>query len=547
MIRTVKTYTTHQCDIFVIGGGIAGCFAAIRASELGAKVILADKGYVSSSGQTPYAGSLMVFDPRRHNRAEWLLQFRSRGDYLANLDWTNLMLDRSLECFQDLLSYGVKFFQNEDGSCFEACMGDEASRAVLPLEYSLAPALRQKVLNCGVTILDRHMVVELIKQSGRVVGAVGFRVNEAAPFVVESKAVIISAGAAAFKPPSWPVSNLTGDGDVMALRVGAAITGKEFVDPHPTTTENPSYLINNPIKRDFSQAPHGTSKGDPPGPGRMPPVNAFGEPIPGKAGLNLNAVFEVHAGRGPIYQGQPGQRQLVACAAAGMAAHKTEGIWPTGMDCSSGVPGLFAAGDSLGTMMSGASYAGIGMALMGSAVTGKQAAEGAVASLNQVAQPDVCQDNVQKILEQVYVPIHRVAGHKPAWVIRQIQNIMMPYYVTMVKEESRLNAALTQIRYLSQHITPKLRAADAHELRLAIEAKNMAINAELKLVASLARQECRGSHIREDHPYHDEKFSGWIAIRQTEDGLATEFHPMPREWSRQPGEPEMAEFPFEAN
>lgn len=43
----------HQCDVLVIGGGVAACFAAIKAAEAGASVIMADKGYVGRPGKAP--------------------------------------------------------------------------------------------------------------------------------------------------------------------------------------------------------------------------------------------------------------------------------------------------------------------------------------------------------------------------------------------------------------------------------------------------------------------------------------------------------------
>ena len=41
---------TLQCDVAVVGGGPAGTFAAVKAAENGARVILLDKGYVGKSG-----------------------------------------------------------------------------------------------------------------------------------------------------------------------------------------------------------------------------------------------------------------------------------------------------------------------------------------------------------------------------------------------------------------------------------------------------------------------------------------------------------------
>ena len=48
-------------DVLVIGGGMAGCFAAIKAREQGVGVLLVDKGYTGKSGQTPFASHFSVF------------------------------------------------------------------------------------------------------------------------------------------------------------------------------------------------------------------------------------------------------------------------------------------------------------------------------------------------------------------------------------------------------------------------------------------------------------------------------------------------------
>ena len=51
-----------ECDVLIIGGGMAGFFAAIRAIEKGQKVVMVDKGTVGRSGFTPWANTFSIFD-----------------------------------------------------------------------------------------------------------------------------------------------------------------------------------------------------------------------------------------------------------------------------------------------------------------------------------------------------------------------------------------------------------------------------------------------------------------------------------------------------
>lgn len=109
MSRTMAEIQRYSTDVLVVGGGIAGCFAALEACKGGAEVILMDKGYVSSSGQTPYAGTLAFASPTKGNRQEMLDYIRLAGDYLANMDFAELAVDKGLECIEDMIAYGAEF------------------------------------------------------------------------------------------------------------------------------------------------------------------------------------------------------------------------------------------------------------------------------------------------------------------------------------------------------------------------------------------------------------------------------------------------------
>jgi len=94
-----------------------------------------------------------------------------------------------------------------------------------------------------------------------------------------------------------------------------------------------------------------------------------------------------------------------------------------------------------------------------------------------------------------------------------------------------MKAALTTVEFLKNHIIPKLTAGDAHQLRLAHETKNMVLNAEMKLRASIFRKESRGNHYREDYPRRDDpNWLAWVKLKE-ENGQMTVFKEMiPEEW-----------------
>jgi len=84
---------------------------------------------------------------------------------------------------------------------------------------------------------------------------------------------------------------------------------------------------------------------------------------------------------------------------------------------------------------------------------------------------------------------------------------------------------------------PKL-ANDTHELRLAHETRNMILNAEMKLRASLFRTESRGAHYREDYPArNDKEWLAWVIISLDGDKMKLYKKPLPESWKPDPSVP----------
>jgi succinate dehydrogenase/fumarate reductase flavoprotein subunit len=510
-------------DVLVIGGGMAALFAAIKAKEAGSTVVLVDKGYAGRSGQSPYADGFLSFDPKVHNLDEAIAYASQMGEYVNNKNFTQQALEGCEEAFSDLVAWGVEYYKNDDGSPRK--LGPPIKADAYNLVGLKAPdTVRNHARKIGVEIIDRTMITDLLTHNDRVIGAIGITAEEADLIIVHAKATVICTGGSGFKPSGWPIHGCTADGDAMAYRVGAAITGKEFSDLHTTRMENPNY--SNFIKK------YSGPKMPPPGsgPGQSGPTNAEGQPLAHIGTLSLAAEFEIHQGKGPIKgMGPHGPMTAVGGVSAGLCSHKTEGIWPKSPACDTDIDGLFAAGDSLGTMQVGARYIP-GISLAGSAVTGKVSGQSAAAFAQANDLPAINEDQLKHLRANLYTPLERAGGYSPAWVTQTLQNYMVPYFVTYIKSGKRMEATLSLIEFLRDHMAPLLKANDPHELRQAIETKNMILNAEMKLRAGIARQESRGNHYREDFPNRDDKFLSWIKLRQSEGAMVIETEEVPQEW-----------------
>jgi succinate dehydrogenase/fumarate reductase flavoprotein subunit len=529
-IATVKAsdlYTQeNKTDIIVIGGGMAGLFAAVKAHDAGAKVTLVSKGRLGSSGQTPFAKGIFAYNPAREKMSvDAFVDAVSRSALGTNNPvYTRQMVENSLARVNELREWG--FFDSPlyNGSFMK------------PIEKRKIP------------LYERIVITQLIKEDGRIAGAAGFSLDDGKVHVFRAKSVILCTGAGGFKPNGFPICDLTHDGTVMAYDIGAKVTGKEFNDGHVGQASNPAacfdgwhgmferkpvttgvgirhdlgvdlnyraYMAGGPVAggppgmRNSEKVDGGPyrpaefQEGGPP-PGGEPPAGGPGGPGKGMAG------------GGP----PPGMGGIsVGGASAGMSIHKSEGVVPINERCESTIPGLYAAGDALGSYMAGAIYTQIGSSLAGSAVQGAVAAEAAAAYCAALTHATISSLQVDEVRTEMLAPLKRKAGYSPAWVTQTLQGIMIPNFILYIKKENLLRGALAYVEELRDHHVPMLRAADMHELRLAHETRNMVISAEMKLRASIMRKESRCSHFRLDYPELDEKnWRAWINISKGDDG-----------------------------
>lgn len=508
--------TTTEADVLIVGGGIAGVFAAVKAHDAGAKVLVVSKGRLGASGLTPFARGIFAFDPATEKMGidAYVDAVSHSALGTNNPIFTRQTAKHSLARVNELKSWG--FF---DSNLF-------AESFAKPFEKRKIP------------VFERVMLTHLFKEDGRIAGAAGFSLDDGTIHFLTAKSVVLCTGAGGFKPNGFPVCDLTHDGSIMAYRIGAKITGKEWNDGHPGNLENPASVYDQwkgPIEenphvttvnirhdlgvelnyhtytkgpaREKSRHPHAMGKIAKGGPYRPVGFERLGPPPRKDHGKKDG---HPPPGMGGVPSGG---------ASAGMSIHKSEGLVPYDEKGASNIPGLYAAGDALGSHMCGGIYTQIGSSLAGSAVQGAIAGEAAAFLSKSIAMPSIPDVSRNQVRKEILAPMNRKRGYSPAWVTQTLQGIMIPNFVLYIKKEPMLTAALAYVEELRDHHTPMLKAADLHELRLAHETANMIINAEMKLRASIMRKESRCSHFRLDYPEMDTKnWNAWINLYKGSDG-----------------------------
>ena len=233
----MKKTRQFKTDILIIGGGAAGCMAAVFAKKKAPhlEVTILEKAHVRRSGCLA----------KGLNAVNACLGNSTAGEYLEYVKNDNFdivcsdlilsigeRLNRMTALLEDL---GVPFHKNDRGGYV-----NRSPRSVLMDGENLKPLLTEAVMSCGVKIYNRTPVYRLLtsRDGETVTGAVGFNVRTLEPVVAEANAVIICTGGASgiYHPSNavlertktWYCPYNAGAGLAMGLRAGAEMTSFEM-------------------------------------------------------------------------------------------------------------------------------------------------------------------------------------------------------------------------------------------------------------------------------------------------------------------------------
>jgi succinate dehydrogenase/fumarate reductase flavoprotein subunit len=538
-----------ETDVLVIGGGIAGCCAAIEAKKKGLDVTLVDKGHVGTTGCTYFSGmNFTLFNADMGSDYNLVMKTLTEGsEFMNDRDWTDIMIRESWAAYEKLAAWGVEFPIEEKEGRFITLYPPFLQARVNGMQVSRP--LRPQTLKWGVRIMDRIMITDLLKHEGKVVGAVGFPLSCLDTYIFKAKAVVVSTGGWALRNSTGDNHEATGDGQAMAYRAGAELTGGTGGASQAHAAENHSWKAGRAARSVFRYYTDSTGA-------RI----AHGY----ESDTSLEMVF--HEGRGPIYhdldQATPEDKERMWIRQQGSDARESArvgydprnggkfrlsggggggvgaNLWPVDKLCASTIEGLYSAGNCCGTRSEW--WGG----LPAGAVTGTRAGQGAAEYALQAGKPVLDQSELALLKKVMYTPVERKGGFDPRWVTQLLLNTMVPYYVLTIQHGDRLKAALTMVEYFRDKYVPGLLAGDSHELRLAHEVKNMVLGSEIALKACLFRTESRGYHYREDYPGRDDAaWLAWIKMREEEGALKLWKEPIPQKWRPDLSQPYTERYP----
>lgn len=245
---------TVDSDILVLGGGLAGCFAAIAAARKGKKVVLVEKGATKRSGA---AGTgFDHWESACTNPCSQVTPEEIANAYVDEQDHYSNGIAHYIECREgydrmlDLESFGGKIRDTEDefkGAEFR----DDETKLMFAYDYknrftlrvwgsTFKPALYEELKRLGVTIYDRTEATALLTtiENGkkRGIGAIGMNVHTGKLLVFRAKATLLTMSRPArvwlFNPDLTglcefrPMQSI-GSGHAMGWRAGIEFTMME--------------------------------------------------------------------------------------------------------------------------------------------------------------------------------------------------------------------------------------------------------------------------------------------------------------------------------
>lgn len=528
-------------DVLIIGGGTAGCYAALTISENSdKKVLICEKAHIKRSGcLAAGVNALNAYIVEGRKPQDYVDYAKKDADGIVREDLLLTMSEKLNEVTERLEKLGLVILKDENGKYVT-----RGNRNLKINGENIKPILADAVEKAkNVTVLNRVNIFDYSVKDNKINGAFGFGIESGIFYTIEAKAVIIATGGAAglYKPNNpgfsrhkmWYPPFNTGAGYAMGIRAGAEMTTfemrfialrcKDTIAPTGTLAQGVGAKQINSLGEVYetkyglttSERVYGTVNENQEGRGpcylRTEGITAEQDESLLKAYLNMapsQTIKWIESGRNPSRQNV----EIEGTEPYIVGGHTASGYW-VDTDRATTIEGLFAGGDVAGGCPQ--KY-----------VTGALA-EGEIAGLSAVKYID-SKKSFEKISdEDTNYHLREIEKYltdrHSLYTTEQLEEAMqtvMDSYAGGIKtnyrfNEKQLDIADCKIRQL-ETLTDDLYAEDFQELMYICELKERLTVCKSVIAHLRARKETRWHSFAEnlDYPEKDDRnFNKYVNSR----------------------------------
>lgn len=528
-------------DVLIIGGGTAGCYAALTISENSdKKVLICEKAHIKRSGcLAAGVNALNAYIVEGRKPQDYVDYAKKDADGIVREDLLLTMSEKLNEVTDRLEKLGLVILKDENGKYVT-----RGNRNLKINGENIKPILADAVEKAkNVTVLNRVNIFDYSVKNNKINGAFGFGIESGIFYTIEAKAVIIATGGAAglYKPNNpgfsrhkmWYPPFNTGAGYAMGIRAGAEMTTfemrfialrcKDTIAPTGTLAQGVGAKQINSLGEVYetkyglttSERVYGTVNENQEGRGpcylRTEGITAEQDESLLKAYLNMapsQTIKWIESGRNPSRQNV----EIEGTEPYIVGGHTASGYW-VDTDRATTIEGLFAGGDVAGGCPQ--KY-----------VTGALA-EGEIAGLSAVKYID-SKESFEKISDEdtnyhLRETEKYLTDRHSLYTTEQLEEAMqtvMDSYAGGIKtnyrfNEKQLDIADCKIRQL-ETLTDDLYAEDFQELMYICELKERLTVCKSVIAHLRARKETRWHSFAEnlDFPEKDDKnFNKYVNSR----------------------------------
>ena len=554
---------TQSTDILILGAGGAGLFAALHAHQLApqASITVAVKGLLGKCGCTRMVqGGYNVALAEGDSVERHFMDTIEGSKWLADQELAWTLVTKAVERIHELENeLGCFFDRNPDGTIHQkAFAGQTFDRTVHKGDLTgieIINRLAEQVWARNIHRLEEHRAIEFIKSADgqQLAGVLMIDMRDGEFVFVRAKAVLLATGGG---PTMYryhtPSGDKSCDGLAMALRAGLALRDMEMVQFHPTGLLAGSgtrmtgtvieeglrgaggYLLNGQQERFMHHY-------DPRGERATRDIvsrSIYSEMRAGRASPN-GGVFIQMSHLGPENVRKAFKGMVERCADCGFdlagglvevvpTAHYMMGGVVFAPDCSTELPGLFAAGEDTGGVHGANRLGGNGVA--NSTVFGGIAGESMARWIQQ--QQKFAPADEEAIAQSIAQHERPFQQHGQG-----LEEIREQLYATMwervgiLRSSTDLQQAQAELQTLAQglHSVGLAQADRAFNLSWHdwLNLRNLIDVSRVIATAALAREDSRGAHYREDFPETRHlEHSAFTTVRARDEYLDLQWTPV---------------------